>query len=266
MNHNHSGTMKTKRSRRELQHAGLARRAAAEGMVLLKNDSLLPLELPMSIALFGGGAVRTVKGGIGSGDVNNRESISVYRGFKTAGAVITSEEWLADYENRYEAARTGWKEKVLEAARHVENPFDAYSANPFSMPEGRKIMPEDLENASAAVYVISRIAGEGKDRRKIEGDYYLSKKEWEDILYLDRADIPIILLLNVGAPIELTDVLQRAGNIKAVLNISLPGQEGGHAAADVLFGRAAPGGRLTATWAIVSIWLWPVLYGFFYRI
>ena len=249
MNHNHSGTMKTKRSKRELQHAGLARRAAAEGMVLLKNDSLLPLELPMSIALFGGGAVRTVKGGIGSGDVNNRESISIYRGLKTAGAVITSEEWLADYENRYEAARTGWKEKVLEAARHVENPFDAYSANPFSMPEGRKIMPEDLENASAAAYVISRIAGEGKDRRKIEGDYYFSKKEWEDILYLDQADIPIVLLLNVGAPIELTDVLQRAGNIKAVLNISLPGQEGGHAAADVLFGRAAPGGRLTATWA-----------------
>lgn len=249
MNHNHSGTMKTKRSKRELQHAGLARRAAAEGMVLLKNDSLLPLELPMSIALFGGGAVRTVKGGIGSGDVNNRESISIYRGLKTAGAVITSEEWLADYENRYEAARTGWKEKVLEAARHVENPFDAYSANPFSMPDGRKIMPEDLENASAAAYVISRIAGEGKDRRKIEGDYYLSKKEWEDILYLDQADIPIVLLLNVGAPIELTDVLQRAGNIKAVLNISLPGQEGGHAAADVLFGRAAPGGRLTATWA-----------------
>ena len=249
MNHNHSGTLKTKRSRRELKHAGFARRAAAEGMVLLKNDRLLPLELPMSIALFGGGAVRTVKGGIGSGDVNNRESISIYRGLKTAGAVITSEDWLTDYENRYEAARTGWKEKVLEAARHVENPFDAYSANPFSMPEGRKIMPEDLGNASAAVYVISRIAGEGKDRRKIEGDYYLSKKEWEDILYLDQADIPIVLLLNVGAPIELTDVLQRAGNIKAVLNISLPGQEGGHAAADVLFGRAAPGGRLTATWA-----------------
>ena len=89
----------------------------------------------------------------------------------------------------------------------------------------------------------------GKDRRKIEGDYYLSIKEREDILYLNQTDIPIILLLNVGSPIELTDVLQEAGNIKAVLNISLPGQEGGHAVADVLFGRAAPGGRLTATWA-----------------
>ena len=51
-------------------------------------------------------------------------------------------------------------------------------------------MLKDLGDASAAVYVISRIAGEGKDRRKIEGDYYLSKKEREDILYLDQTDIP----------------------------------------------------------------------------
>ena len=246
---NHSGTLKTKLSKRELDHARLARKASAEGMVLLKNENLLPLEVPMSIALFGGGAVCTVKGGIGSGDVNNRENISIYRGLKTAGAVITSEDWIADYKNRYEAARTAWKERVLEDARHVENPFDAYSANPFSMPDGRKIMLKDLGDASAAVYVISRIAGEGKDRRKIEGDYYLSKKEREDILFLNQTDIPVILLLNVGSPIELTDVLQEAGNIKAVLNISLPGQEGGHAVADVLFGRTSPGGRLTATWA-----------------
>ncbi len=246
---NHSGTLKTKPSKRELEHARLARKASAEGMVLLKNENLLPLELPMSIALFGGGAVWTVKGGIGSGDVNNRESISIYKGLKTAGAVITSEDWIADYKNRYAAARTAWKERILEDARHVENPFDAYSANPFSMPDGRKIMLKDLGDAAAAVYVISRIAGEGKDRRKIEGDYYLSKKEREDILFLNQTDIPVILLLNVGSPIELTDVLQEAGNIKAVLNISLPGQEGGHAVADVLFGRTSPGGRLTATWA-----------------
>lgn len=187
---NHSGTLKTKLSKRELDHARLARKASAEGMVLLKNENLLPLKVPMSIALFGGGAVCTVKGGIGSGDVNNRENISIYRGLKTAGAVITSEDWIADYKNRYEATRTAWKERVLEDARHVENPFDAYSANPFSMPDGRKIMLKDLGDASAAVYVISRIAGEGKDRRKIEGDYYLSKKEREDILYLDQTDIP----------------------------------------------------------------------------
>ncbi len=246
---NHSGTLEARLSEREIAHAQLARRAAAEGMVLLKNEGVLPFRVPASVALFGGGAVRTVKGGIGSGDVNNRESISVYRGLKAAGVTITSEDWITDYEDRYEAARTAWKEKVLEDVKHMENPFDAYAENPFSLPEGRKIKAEDLKGASAAVYVISRIAGEGKDRRRVKGDYYLSSKEEEDILYLNQTGAPIVLLLNVGAPIELTDILEEAGNIKGVLNISLPGQEGGYAAADVLTGRAQPGGRLTATWA-----------------
>lgn len=245
----HSGTRKRHLSGREQRHCGLARRAAAEGMVLLKNEGILPLAAEHPVALLGGGAVRTVKGGTGSGDVNNRESISVYQGMKDAGAVITSKDWLKDYEQRYEDARERWKEKVLEAARNAANPFDAYAATPFSLPKGRAVTEKDLEGAAAAVYVISRISGEGKDRRREEGDYYLSRREKEDLLWLDQTGIPIILLLNVGAPVELTDILEEAGNIRAVLHICLPGQEGGHAVADVLFGRAVPGGRLTATWA-----------------
>lgn len=248
-NQSHSGTRDRQISKRELAHSAFARNAAAEGMVLLKNEGLLPLAVDTPVALLGSGAVRTVKGGTGSGDVNNRESISIYQGFWAAGAVITSEGWLADYEKRYEMARSLWKKKILEDAKQVENPFDAYAANPFSLPEGREITAKDIEGALAVVYVISRISGEGKDRRKEEGDYYLSKKEREDILYLNHAEIPIVLVLNVGAPVELTDILQMAGNIKAILNISLPGQEGGYAAADVLFGHAVPGGRLTVTWA-----------------
>lgn len=245
----HSGTLEKEISKRELMHGRLARELAAEGMVLLKNEGMLPLELSAPIALFGSGADKTVKGGTGSGDVNNRDNVSIYRGMKEAGAVITSEGWLLDYKNCYEDARNKWKEKILEDAKKVDNPFDAYAANPFALPEGRSIAEEDIKGASAAVYVISRISGEGKDRRKAEGDYYLSQKEREDILYLNQKNIPIVLILNVGAPVELTDILQEAGNIRAVLNISLPGQEGGHAVADVLFGKAMPGGRLTATWA-----------------
>ena len=90
----HSGTRKKHLSGREQRHCGLARRAAAEGMVLLKNEGILPLAAEHPVALLGGGAVRTVKGGTGSGDVNNRESISVYQGMKDAGAVITSKDWL----------------------------------------------------------------------------------------------------------------------------------------------------------------------------
>lgn len=245
----HSGTLLRQPSGRELAHGRLAREAAAEGMVLLKNEGILPLKTSAPVALLGCGADKTVKGGTGSGDVNNRESISIYRGFQDAGISVTSKGWLTDYKERYETARNLWKEKVLEDAKGTDNPFDAYAANPFSLPEGRKITEKDIKGALTAVYVISRISGEGKDRRLAEGDYYLSRKEQEDILYLDRKNIPIVLVLNTGAPIELAGIMEKAGNIKAILYVSLPGQEGGHAVADVLFGKAVPGGRLAATWA-----------------
>ena len=245
----HSGTLQQSPSKRELEHGRLAREAAAEGMVLLKNEGLLPLEAAASIALFGSGASQTVKGGTGSGDVNNRKNISIYDGLKDAGVPIVSEEWILDYQKRYEEARNLWKEKILQDVKRIGDPFVAYAENPFLLPDGRRITVGDIKGALAAVYVISRISGEGRDRRKTEGDYYLSEKEQEDILYLNQANIPIVLILNVGAPVELTDILQEAENIRAILYTSLPGQEGGHAVADVLLGKAAPGGRLTTTWA-----------------
>lgn len=245
----HSGTLEKQPSGREIRNRSLARKLAAEGMVLLKNDGMLPLKAPVSVSLFGSGASQTVKGGTGSGDVNNRENSSIYGGLKEAGVEISSEGWLEDYGKEYEGARKAWKERILEDAKRVENPFDAYAMNPFSLPGGRRICKEDMSGASAAIYVISRRSGEGKDRKREEGDYYLSKTEREHILYLNQQDVPIALVLNVGAPIELTDILREAANIKAVLLISLPGQEGGHAVADVLLGKSVPGGRLAATWA-----------------
>lgn len=245
----HSGNLQQEPSEREIRHRALAGKAAAEGIVLLKNDGVLPLKLSDPIALFGSGADKTVKGGIGSGDVNNRENISIFRGVREAGAAVTSLEWLKDYDRRYDDAREKWKEKILEDAHHVDNPFDAYAANPFVLPEGRSITEKDLKGACAALYVISRISGEGKDRRLAEGDYYLSRREWEDIRCLDQYGIPLILILNAGGPVELTDILREADNIRAVLNISQPGQEGGTAVADILFGKAVPEGKLTATWA-----------------
>lgn len=245
----HSGTKNKNPGEREILHGKLAREAALEGIVLLKNEHILPFDESASIALFGSGAGQTVKGGIGSGDVNCRKSVSIYQGLKDAGVSITSEEWLADYKVRYESARNAWKQKILEDAKRVENPFDAYASNPFSFPEGRKVQRADIEGALAAVYVVSRISGEGKDRRKEKGDYYLSLREQEDILYLDQENIPIILILNAGGPIELTGILGKTNNIKGILNISQPGQEGGHAVADILLGKAVPSGKLTTTWA-----------------
>ena len=245
----HSGTLVSDPSQREIRHSQLARKMAAEGIVLLKNEDLLPFEKSARIALLGAGAIKTVKGGIGSGEVNNRENFSIYEGLKEAGIAVTSEEWLLDYCQRYDAAKQKWKEKILEDAKKVENPFDAYSANPFALPDGRTLQENDIQEAFAAVYVISRISGEGKDRSLVEGDYYLSKKEKEDLEFLYKKKIPLALIINAGGPVELTDVLAKMSNIKAVLNISQLGQQGGFAVADVLVGNTVPCGKLTATWA-----------------
>ena len=83
----HSGSLESSPSAREIRHGELARKLAAEGMVLLKNNGLLPLPVSAPVAVFGCGAVKTVKGGIGSGDVNNRESISIVRGLREAGKI-----------------------------------------------------------------------------------------------------------------------------------------------------------------------------------
>ena len=77
----YSGTREEQPSERELMHGKLARKAASEGIVLLKNEGILPLKKDTAAALLGYGAEKTVKGGIGSGDVNNRKNISIYVSF-----------------------------------------------------------------------------------------------------------------------------------------------------------------------------------------
>ena len=78
----HSGTRSAEVCQREKDHAVFAREAAEEGNVLLKNEGLLPLKKDTKNALLGIGAEKTIKGGTGSGDVNNRESVAIYAGMK----------------------------------------------------------------------------------------------------------------------------------------------------------------------------------------
>lgn len=109
----HSGTRDPAPSPREQENAALARQAAAAGIVLLKNRGVLPLNPDAPVALFGAGAGRTVKGGTGSGDVNNRASVSIWQGLKEAGVPLTSEDWLADCEARYTRAREDWRSNTV---------------------------------------------------------------------------------------------------------------------------------------------------------
>ena len=81
-------------SAREREHRELVRQAAAECMVLLENDGILPLKPGARLALFGRGARRTIKGGTGSGDVNSREVVSIEQGLEDAGYEIITKAWI----------------------------------------------------------------------------------------------------------------------------------------------------------------------------
>ena len=79
----------------EKEHMDKARALAASGMVLLENDGVLPLERTAEkIALYGSGARGTVKGGIGSGEVNSRFVVNVEQGLEDAGFEITTKGWM----------------------------------------------------------------------------------------------------------------------------------------------------------------------------
>lgn len=247
---NFSGSKSQEVSEREIKNRQLARVIAEEGIVLLKNDGILPLDRQKPVGLFGSGAACTIKGGTGSGDVNCRDVVSVYQGMKKEGFLLSSEDWLKDFENRYHTARLKWRDMILELAAKEEASqfFYVYVANPFHVPEGRQISAEDLKDTDTAVYVISRNAGEGDDRTTEPGDYYLSDTEKKELETLAGLCSNIVVLINSGAQIDMKYILEME-SVKGIINISQPGMEGGNAAAGVLSGRVTPSGKLTDTWA-----------------
>jgi len=245
----YSGTKSTAVSEREIRNRQIAKKAAVDGIVLLKNDGVLPLKKGQKVALYGGGAVRTIKGGMGSGDVNEREVVSIYQGFADAEIELTNKEWLDSYERIYRQAREDWKNEILNEAKdrgpmHI---FNIYSSHVFRMPTGDKIGEEDVKKADVVFYVISRIAGEGADRLLKEGDYYLTEEEKAALDFINTYTKNLVVILNTGGVIDLQFILGLS-NLKGLLNISQPGMEGGHALADIVTGAATPSGKLSSTW------------------
>ncbi len=246
----YSGTTDCSVTDREIRNRKIARKAAAEGMVLLKNDGILPLDKNDKIALFGGGAVATVKGGTGSGDVNEREVVSIYRGFQDAGFTFANKEWLDGYAAVYQEERLCWRDMLQEKLKDAVGMeiLDIYSTNPFHMPAGAAMKQSDVDGAKAAFYVISRKAGEGADRFKEAGDYDLTRNEKEELAWLNEHCENLVVIINAGGLIDLSEIM-KLSHLKALLSIVQPGMEGGHALADLVTGEVTPCGKLTDTWA-----------------
>ena len=115
-------------SPREEKIRRLARKAAAEGMVLLENNGVLPLAESSKIALFGNGARYTIKGGTGSGDVNSRNTITVDQGLRNAGFTIVNDAWLDRYDALFEESQRKLEAAVYEAAGADRDPHKFYKA------------------------------------------------------------------------------------------------------------------------------------------
>ena len=245
-----TGTTDNTVTKRELDNRKVARRAAAEGMVLLKNEGqLLPLKEGSKVALYGVGASRTIKGGTGSGDVNERETVSIYQGMKNAGFEITTEDWIKDYDKQYQDARYAWRDEIEKKTASLEDEvvgfFNVYSTTPFRMPAGAAVTKTD---ADVAIYILSRVAGEGADRFDEAGDYYLTEEEKKQLADICGMYKHVIVAVNTGGLADLS-FMDEYANIEALLQIVQPGMEAGNAFADIISGKVTPSGKMTDSWA-----------------
>ena len=245
------------------EHAELSRRAAGEGMVLLKNEGgTLPLKRGARVALFGKATVEYIKGGGGSGDVFCAYTRNIYDGFK-----LKEDEGKVSV---FKPTAEFYKEYVKEAGKRIPTRaqiatiWDRVNAMSFckekddiiydtfaSMHVAEAHMPDELiaeaaKNADIAIITLSRFSAEGVDRKAIPGDYYLSDTEKSLIDRVTAAFPNTVIVLNSGAVVD-CEYFAENEKVGAIIFGWQGGLEGGTATADIICGDVNPSGRLADT-------------------
>ena len=239
-----------KQNRREAENLEVAYRAACEGMVLLKNDGALPFSAK-KVALYGSGASRTIKGGTGSGEVNERHSVTILEGMENRGFEITTHSWVREFERMYADSLEAYKQERKKRINLLKlNDIMQMLFENFNAPVGPPITQKDVEQSDtdSCVYVVSRQAGEGGDRKAEKGDFYLTDEEQEAIRFCAANYQKFVLVINCGPPIDMAFADEIPG-INAIVYFCQQGTEGGHAFADMISGAVSPSGKLSDTWA-----------------
>jgi beta-glucosidase len=222
-------------------NAVIARDAAAQGMVLLKNNGqALPIKRGTRVALFGNNSLELIAGGTGSGETNKMYTVPLADGLFKSGLEINAEVY-AQYSDYL----------VAESKKHPKKSFFEEFMNP-TLPMAEFVPDAGLISSAAAgsdiaVIAIGRQAGEGVDR-KVQNDYYFTEKEKQ--LLKSVSDMfhgknkKVVVVLNVGGVV---DVTEWRDNADAILLAWQPGMEGGNAIADVITGKVNPSGKLAST-------------------
>jgi len=223
-------------------HAAVARKAAGESIVLLRNEKVLPLKGNEKVALYGISSIDFVAGGTGSGDVNKAYVVNMVDGMKNAG--FTLDQSLVDYYTAYKA--------YDKAQRGLNNSGFSWF---FSRKLAEVAIPADAIASEAkandvAVVVLGRNAGEGADRKMMD-DFELTAVERELLQNVSAsyhaAGKKVVVILNVGGVIE-TNSWKNL--VDAIVLPWSPGQEGANAVADVLVGKVNPSGKLPMTFPV----------------
>ncbi|MDR3696256.1 glycoside hydrolase family 3 C-terminal domain-containing protein [Mucilaginibacter sp.] len=221
-------------------HAAVSRTAAAQGMILLKNDgATLPLAKGKKIAVFGNTSYALIAGGTGSGDVHKAYTAMLPQGLANAGIKVQPElaKSYADY--------------LVEAKAKQPKSTNFFMAPP-PIPEMdvTGLVEKEADGADAAIITIGRNAGEGADR-KVENDFTLTDAEKALINSVSNAfhakGKKVVVVLNIGGVIE---VASWRDSVDGILLAWQPGLEGGNAIADVLSGKVNPSGKLASTFPV----------------
>ena len=228
-------------------HAKVTRQSSTEGMVLLKNNGVLPIRDLKTVALFGVNSYDFLSGGLGSGCVNVPYVVDMVQGLKNIG-VKTTPLLTEIYQNYVKYAKA-----KLKADKNPMMWFlDQGQPKLDEIEISERCVTHELREADAAIITIGRQAGEGVDR-KIDGEFNLSQMEQDMIFRVSSqfraAGKPVIVILNSGSVMETCSWRDR---VDAILCAWQPGEEGGNSVADVLTGKANPSGKLTMTWPIAA--------------
>lgn len=212
-----------------------AAKMVSEGIVMLKNENnALPLDTDKEVAVFGRIQFHYYKSGTGSGGmVNVTKVVNILDGLIDNGVKVN--------------------EKLLDTYRKwdKENPFDlgeGWGGEPWSqkeMPLDEGFVKETAKSCETAIVIIGRTAGEEQDNRLEAGSYLLSDDEIEMLTVVREHFKKVVLLLNVGNIIDMTDINRIAPD--SVLYVWQGGMTGGKGTADVLIGKVSPSGKLPDT-------------------
>ena len=214
----------------------VARRTAGEGIVLLKNNGVLPFKATDVVSVFGRVQNDYFYVGYGSGgDVKPPYRVSLMEGLKNNGNVTINEELAGIYKS--------WCEK---------NPPDEgfwghWPMNFPEMPVSEDMVKRAREISDVALVVIGRAAGEDREQKLKKGSFLLTDHEKALLDKVSAEFSKVVVLLDTGNVIDMSWTEEYGDKLSAILIAWQGGMESGNAVADVLSGVVNPSGRLTDT-------------------